>query len=507
MPLDEEGAKWSCEPCIRGHRSSKCQHFDRMMMKVPKAGRPLAKCPHPKGNCSCQKLYAFMVRIPKGSTCLCRPVYQVPSGMSESGFSTPSASAAPGSSPAPSGRIQKPSRRQSNLHVAPENIERALNSLPKVDRHLIKNESLSHIPANNHSSPKEYSDTSSPRSPPAVFNLQRSLPPVEEKVSAAGGCCSNKPQPPKLSPKSGSCCGQSKAKPGIKPSESTIPAHSKPNSTIDVARAPPSSTHATDYSLWQGIGSAGQGPHNLSYAQQVNPFQSPVYMNEYGLSPAPASFLGPLSSEFRQAGGNHNHGYIDSVQPGHYQGTDNQPILDADTIHDCSCGDDCQCLGCASHPFNHTTRQHVQEMGFIVTLDGQVEGSLRSNGLQTVSSPFPGENSTAVLNNSLPHFDHILNTTPLPDNIAMYSEHFPSSGFNSSFPSPPAEYASGQQMMEPSEYYTIAYPVGLPSTCSDVTGSCQCGNDCTCLGCLTHSGHSGLTTEGGFPGHTSLSHL
>lgn len=55
------------EPCIRGHRSSKCQHFDRLMMKVPKAGRPLAKCPHPKGTCSCQKTYAFMVRIPKGN--------------------------------------------------------------------------------------------------------------------------------------------------------------------------------------------------------------------------------------------------------------------------------------------------------------------------------------------------------------------------------------------------------------------------------------------------------
>jgi hypothetical protein len=56
------------EPCIRGHRSSKCQHFDRLMMKVPKAGRPLAKCPHPKGTCSCQKSYAVMVRIPKGTS-------------------------------------------------------------------------------------------------------------------------------------------------------------------------------------------------------------------------------------------------------------------------------------------------------------------------------------------------------------------------------------------------------------------------------------------------------
>lgn len=54
------------EPCIRGHRSSKCDHFDRLMLKVPRAGRPLAKCPHLSNTCSCKKTYAFMIRIPKG---------------------------------------------------------------------------------------------------------------------------------------------------------------------------------------------------------------------------------------------------------------------------------------------------------------------------------------------------------------------------------------------------------------------------------------------------------
>ncbi|KKK21290.1 hypothetical protein ARAM_001684 [Aspergillus rambellii] len=77
MPLDEEGNKWSCEPCMRGHRSSKCQHFDRLMSKVPKSGRPLKKCPHATSSCSCKKSYTFMTRIPKGSTFRCRPWYQV----------------------------------------------------------------------------------------------------------------------------------------------------------------------------------------------------------------------------------------------------------------------------------------------------------------------------------------------------------------------------------------------------------------------------------------------
>lgn len=53
--------------------------------------------------------------------------------------------------------------------------------------------------------------------------------------------------------------------------------------------------------------------------------------------------------------------------------------------------------------------------------------------------------------------------------------------------------------MVPSEYYTLEYPVGLPSACVDTTGSCQCGNDCTCVGCLTHSGHNGLPLEPAMP--------
>lgn len=60
------------EPCIRGHRSTKCLHFDRLMVKVPRAGRPLSKCPHPRGACSCQRMYALMTEIYNGK----QPVFQ-----------------------------------------------------------------------------------------------------------------------------------------------------------------------------------------------------------------------------------------------------------------------------------------------------------------------------------------------------------------------------------------------------------------------------------------------
>ncbi|RAL59213.1 hypothetical protein DID88_006668 [Monilinia fructigena] len=39
----------SCEPCIRGHRSTKCTHAnERLMVPVRKPGRPLSACPHPR---------------------------------------------------------------------------------------------------------------------------------------------------------------------------------------------------------------------------------------------------------------------------------------------------------------------------------------------------------------------------------------------------------------------------------------------------------------------------
>ncbi|KAL3458273.1 copper fist DNA binding domain-containing protein [Aspergillus heterothallicus] len=77
MPLDEEGNKWSCDPCLRGHRSSKCQHFDRLMAKVPRSGRPSKKCPHAKRNCGCRKSYALITPLSYGSKSLCRLVYYV----------------------------------------------------------------------------------------------------------------------------------------------------------------------------------------------------------------------------------------------------------------------------------------------------------------------------------------------------------------------------------------------------------------------------------------------
>ncbi|KAJ6562164.1 copper fist DNA binding domain-containing protein [Mycena capillaripes] len=38
--------KFSCESCIKGHRSSTCSHSERPLFEVPKRGRPVSQCPN-----------------------------------------------------------------------------------------------------------------------------------------------------------------------------------------------------------------------------------------------------------------------------------------------------------------------------------------------------------------------------------------------------------------------------------------------------------------------------
>ncbi|KAF4633675.1 hypothetical protein G7Y89_g4438 [Cudoniella acicularis] len=55
MPLIN-GYKYSCEPCIRGHRATSCAHTDRILIEVRKPGRPLESCGHQLDTCSCGRL-------------------------------------------------------------------------------------------------------------------------------------------------------------------------------------------------------------------------------------------------------------------------------------------------------------------------------------------------------------------------------------------------------------------------------------------------------------------
>ncbi|KAL8983409.1 MAG: hypothetical protein Q9177_004983 [Variospora cf. flavescens] len=66
MPLDDYEDKWACDPCVRGHRASRCNHFERLMGRVKRPGRPLTTCPHASSSCNCQNEKVLMVEVTNG---------------------------------------------------------------------------------------------------------------------------------------------------------------------------------------------------------------------------------------------------------------------------------------------------------------------------------------------------------------------------------------------------------------------------------------------------------
>ncbi|KAM5489764.1 hypothetical protein MaudMau93_003130 [Microsporum audouinii] len=492
MPLDEEGAKWSCEPCIRGHRSSKCQHFDRLMMKVPKAGRPLQKCPHPKGTCSCQKLYAFMVRIPKGSTCLCRPLYKVPATASETEQQQPQqqpqlpssstvavtttmplSPVTPATPSASANRIQKRSRRQNSIQASVDSVSRGLGMLE------------SPVPVKKESStptvPKVDGSTMVENEGPESGTYQKTNGSPTSTVAPAlqnGGCCGSKGQPK--------------------------------NHQGNIQKAP-------GYEL----------PHHTLQPQQIQPkllqkqFTTPSTASEPASTPAPL-LLNSLNSEYAQyapssqtvptttfssPGKNQQHqqpqqqfssfdqfgssGSLALGLPASFSPAMSQVGCKG---HNCGCGDGCQCLGCASHPYNDTTRHYIQEMGYMIASGYGDQGTEGTDEVQspTYSARVPPEPHLAGFGQS--HFSQgYAHTAPFQPHIFGY-------GDSSSIPATMSQNTSdGELMMSPTAYYTVEYPISMLNSCTNISGTCQCTMNCTCVGCLMHQGHNGISTESSPP--------
>lgn len=408
---------------------------------------------------------------------MCRPLYEVPIDQDSESASTPSSGApvtiapaatpnsvAPTPSPAP-GKVQKSGRRQSSLQAVPENIARALESMSNMEQQKPGQDSLNSMAS--------------------FASRGQGFPPIHESVnqqehSQAGNadtatpaqeksCCSGKSKgteevPPEKSKNQGSCC----AKKESSEDESTSLMDGLPYPTTFTTPSVPA---------WQSMHSPTNGGGFFqNYAPNAPQAQMPMYFPPYAATQSTPDFsyqnmsqMGinqPVMPVFAPSQRSHDLPYPTNTTCG---------SSSRDTCH---CGDGCQCLGCASHPFNNTTKQHVQEMGLMVGLNG--EG-------QSQQSPYSAQTAT-TMDYSIPGVHQNLNSGIHANNMQSYPGHY-GDGY--------ASHSSFQNddFMEASQYYTLEYPVGLPSACSDVTGSCQCGNDCSCVGCLTHSGHNGFSLE------------
>ncbi|QSZ30166.1 hypothetical protein DSL72_004686 [Monilinia vaccinii-corymbosi] len=180
------------------------------------------------------------------------------------------------------------------------------------------------------------------------------------------------------------------------------------------------------------------------------------------------SYQNPLQpSAWRQGMRNMSYGHVQgqpSIPPAPLSFGSNPPLAqNLDTVHTCGCGDGCQCVGCAAHPYNDATRQYVLSAWESMRLEpdmysnGQVNGRMDGTGNAALTSI-----QTQDLTKENP-------TTPPP-----------------ATPSSTNSGAVEEQSLSASDFFFVNYPFTVEDGCGGDTQSCPCGDDCQCLGCTIH---------------------
>lgn len=194
--------------------------------------------------------------------------------------------------------------------------------------------------------------------------------------------------------------------------------------------------------------------------------------------------------------------------------------------HNCNCGSGCDCLGCATHPFNQRTVEYVK--GIQQFMEGDHYSHSRHHHSRiTFSQPPPQtQQETGFGNNNQIPTPSIHSTQPPLTAADTFSNVTTSSAAESAPTTPPATTNSCCDIQEehnchqlsptpsqdgesgaggspggtdnggalsPSNFFYVDYPFG---TCAQTETGCKCGEGCTCVGCLTHGGHDGVGLEG-----------
>ncbi|KAE8443088.1 hypothetical protein EG329_002411 [Mollisiaceae sp. DMI_Dod_QoI] len=509
---------WLCyEPCIRGHRSTKCTHAnERLMVPVRKPGRPLSACPHPRDQaCGCGSVTAA---IPRKQTCHC---------------GTPAQSAAPvvprptnaisdlPSPTKPSFKIQKTSRPPSSRKQSfdPANLERMdmnhvniqpfeqrpqnvpvtftngytmansaqiygftpqyANIQPQYDivpmqppPHLNGiNGSAVHSPSTNGYSNGVNSHNNldhvieSPLATPVTFGSSDSgkftnghsyMEPSkvgtngEANISNGGSCCAPRRKSHSHTSSSssiseprevlgGSCCSSKPENPALK-KEPMSNGTSTQNTPQIPHQALPQNGMSFNPPLYQQF---VPQPTIFTYPPTYGSWQNPLQ---------PSAWREGIRANYAQAEVPMSSGSLPFEAP-------IMPEL-LDTIHTCSCGDTCQCVGCAAHPYNDATQDYVRSAYASMSIErppseGYSNGHPHINGSTNGNIPTQGQN-----------VDSIASPTALT-------------------PSSTSSGNGDDQNLSADNFLFVNYPF-TGEGCGGSVQSCPCGDDCECVGCTIH---------------------
>jgi hypothetical protein len=211
--------------------------------------------------------------------------------------------------------------------------------------------------------------------------------------------------------------------------------------------------------------------------------------------------------------------------------------------HNCHCGPSCSCFGCAAHPSNATTTEYIRNMAEFMGTGGF--GSRPTINYDIPLYPHhPGYGAEAAYNmsysglaqnypmfgpvqmslqpdmsmdlglahppvNAVNSWEHPEPQTSIHDPSSTATSYFSPVQDSESMPlqvkteeaisspkiqgedSPEEGKDEDTPTLSPSTYVWQEIELQLPG-CNDPTGTCQCGDGCACVGCLTHGGHNGV---------------
>lgn len=438
------------------------------MVPVRKPGRPLSTCPHPASRpCFCAGVTAA---IPKKQACRCGPeskstksasIKKEPvDGELSSGNITPPSPARAGSS---SFKVSKSSAKSSSarLSLDPMGLARMdpgqLQILSPTDittTNHITNDITSTMPPLSVYTQTSGMATNTDSFPPQFHQAPFPIPQASINGDAkanGGGCCGSKPtqtQPPTKAPvpETKSCCS-GKSEPE-RQNGMHNPARQQANGIL--MPPPPQAVVA----MPNGMYAYYQPPTVFNYPPQYGSYMQPLQPDQWRQVMSTMSYGQPMPQPM--------YGLSQGIA-GQTNGTQNGENW---TSHQCSCGDGCQCVGCAAHPYNDATQDYVRSAWSSMMVDPQMNGSRHAstNGSDVNGhSEHNDTNGISVVTNGA-------EMTRAP-----------------SAPQTPSDATSGlaeEQTLSANDFFFVSYP--FSDGCEGDMGSCPCGDDCQCIGCAIH---------------------
>jgi hypothetical protein len=454
-------------------------------------------------------------------------------------------------------RIQKNRPRKLTNSLNPLAIERAIKASQDTDTDgsslrtrtpTVPSFAPSDRSASNEASPPSSASSTprlpSSRSPKSSPDIQLQDAVLTARLATSStpqvsSCCKPKAtsqESERIKPQSGNCCnGNAKETP--KPVQSVRSGCSHP-------RQP---NLGSMFPQMNGQPAIGQPYTNFPHFQQHGPYNGQQYSMNPGFNyPMPGNMGIDIPLGFTTPIYNH--------MASGYQQSPSTPMAPAGSgtghtgthpsDHNCHCGDSCSCFGCAAHPHNATMTEYIRVMHQYMSTGGF--GAMPPPTYDLPSYPHhPGFGAETASNlaynmhsptttNFVPFgtgpmaFQANMNTTmgvphtPLNAPNPWQQTHTPTqvhdltstdayfnqantqpewsgqlkqeeSASSPAFADSPSDGKDEDSAtLSPSTY--LWQEIVLPG-CNDATGTCQCGEGCDCVGCLTHGGHNGVSFE------------